>query len=414
MLRLGHYEPLRMNQRGLVLLVAAVQFVNILDFMMVMPLGPDFAAALGIPTSRIGVLGGAYTLAAALAGILGASILDRFDRRTALTVTMLGLVVSTALGGVAVGMWSLIGARLLAGMFGGPATSVALAIVADVVPPAARGKAVGTVMTAFSVASVLGVPAGLRVAQWFGWRAPFFSVAALGLALTALSYRLMPSLRGHIRARAAGAPDRLTLDAIGWATLVNTACVMLGVFSIVPNIATFLQLNIGYPRDRLDIIYLAGGLLSFFANRLVGMLVDRFGATRLVVAGTAVFAAAIYFGFIDAVGPGGVIYVFPLLMLSATVRGVPMNTLASRVPAPAERARFMSAVNAVQHLASAAGALIASLMLDADASGRLYGMQSVAVFSLAISLVVPVVSAFVERRILAREPSVAAPPAGAA
>ena len=404
-----------MKQRGLVLLVAAVQFVNILDFMMVMPLGPDFAAALGIPTSRIGVLGGAYTLSAAVAGILGASFLDRFDRRTALTVTMLGLVVSTALGGLSIGLWSLIGARLLAGMFGGPATSVALAIVADVVPPATRGKAVGTVMTAFSLASVLGVPAGLRVAQWFGWRAPFFGVAALGLALTIAAHRLMPSLRDHIQAERSGrARDRLSLDALGWATLLNTACVMLGVFSIVPNIATFLQLNIGYPRERLDLIYLAGGLLSLFANRLVGMLVDRFGATRLVVAGTAVFAFAIHFGFIDAVGPGGVIYVFPLLMLSATVRGVPMNTLASRVPAPDERARFMSALNAVQHLASAAGALIASLMLDADASGRLYGMQTVAVFSIAVSLVVPLVSAFIEKKILARQPPVAVPPAGVA
>jgi len=127
-----------MTPRGLVLLVAAVQFVNILDFMMVMPLGPDFAVSLGIPTSRIGVLGGAYTLSAAVAGILGARILDRFDRRTALAVAMLGLVVGTALGGLSVGLFTLLGARLLAGVFGGPATSVALAIVAST--DASRGS----------------------------------------------------------------------------------------------------------------------------------------------------------------------------------------------------------------------------------------------------------------------------------
>src|SRR6187399_1035657 len=101
-----------MQARGLVLLVAAVQFVNILDFMMVMPLGPDFAVSLGIPTSHIGVLGGAYTLAAAFAGILGAKFLDRFDRRVALAVAMLGLAASTALGGLSVGLYSLLGARL--------------------------------------------------------------------------------------------------------------------------------------------------------------------------------------------------------------------------------------------------------------------------------------------------------------
>jgi len=394
-----------MTPRGLVLLVAAVQFVNILDFMMVMPLGPDFAVSLGIPTSRIGVLGGAYTLSAAVAGILGARILDRFDRRTALAVAMLGLVVGTALGGLSVGLFTLLGARLLAGVFGGPATSVALAIVADVVPPPERGKAIGTVMTAFSVASILGVPAGLRLSQWLGWRAPFFGVALLGLLLTAVAHRLMPSLRGHIRASAEASPgsDRLTFDPLLRATLANTACVMLGVFAIVPNISTFLQNNLGYPRERLDLIYLIGGFASFVANRPVGMLVDRFGATRLVLAGTVIFAIAVHLGYVDPVSADHVIYVFPLLMLSATVRGVPINTLASRVPAPAERARFMSALNATQHLSSAAGALGASLLLESDAQGRLFGMATVSLFAIGISLVVPAITWFIERRVVARE-----------
>ena len=411
-----------MKARSVVLVVAAVQFVNILDFMMVIPLGPDFAVSLGIPTSRIGAIAGAYTFAAALAGLFGASFLDRFDRRRALVVAMLGLAVSTALGGLSVGMGSLIGARLLAGAFGGPATAVALAIIADAVPAAERGKAIGTVMSAFSVASILGVPAGLRIGQWLGWRAPFFAVGLLGFVVTLAAARLLPSLRAHLDARARqGASgrraDRLTLDPLTRATLLNTAVVMLGVFAVVPNIATFLQKNIGYPRERLDAIYFVGGLASFFANRAVGRLVDRFGATRLVIAGTGIFAFALYFGFIDPVGAGHVIYVYPLLMLSATVRGVPINTLASRVPPPAERARFMSALNATQHLSSSAGALVASFMLSADASGRLGGMSHVAIAAIAVSVFVPFVSAFIERGVRARERAAlasAAVPAAAA
>jgi len=57
-------------ERKIVLLLAAVQFINILDFIMVMPLGPDFAASLGIPLSRLGLVGGAYTAAAAVAGLI--------------------------------------------------------------------------------------------------------------------------------------------------------------------------------------------------------------------------------------------------------------------------------------------------------------------------------------------------------
>src|SRR5437763_8318960 len=95
------------HERAVVLLVAAVQFVNILDFVMVMPLGPDFAAALAIPESKLGLVAGSYTAAAAISGIIGSYFLDRFDRRAALGVAMLGLVAGTAAGGLATGLPSL-------------------------------------------------------------------------------------------------------------------------------------------------------------------------------------------------------------------------------------------------------------------------------------------------------------------
>src|SRR5262245_18844895 len=100
------------GERMIVFLVAAVQLINILDFMMVMPLGPDFAAALGIPTSHLGVIGGSYTAAASASGVVCALFLDRFDRRSALAVAMAGLLVSTAAGGFAMGLTTLVGARV--------------------------------------------------------------------------------------------------------------------------------------------------------------------------------------------------------------------------------------------------------------------------------------------------------------
>jgi hypothetical protein len=58
-------EPhLGVSEQTVVFLIGAVQFVNILDFVMVMPMGPDFAAALHIPSSSLGYIGGAYTAAA--------------------------------------------------------------------------------------------------------------------------------------------------------------------------------------------------------------------------------------------------------------------------------------------------------------------------------------------------------------
>src|SRR5437773_2942233 len=138
------------SERKIILLLAAVSFVNILDFIMVIPLGPDFARGLGVPTSQVGIIAGSYTMAAAVAGLAGALFLDRFDRRNALAVAMLGLMAATAAGGLAHNFAMLVGARVLAGIFGGPATSIGMAILTDVVPPQRRGKALGQVMGAFA------------------------------------------------------------------------------------------------------------------------------------------------------------------------------------------------------------------------------------------------------------------------
>src|SRR2546425_576269 len=185
------------SERTVIFLIGAIQFVNILDFMMVLPLGPFFAGPLGILASWIGVIGGSYTAAAALSGIACSFFLDRFDRRKALGVAVAGLVVATALGGLSTGFGTIVFARILAGTFGGPATSLSLSIVADVIPPDRRGKALGAVMGSFSIAAVLGVPTGLELALWGGWRLPFFSVAGLGLLLLPAAIALLPPLTRH-------------------------------------------------------------------------------------------------------------------------------------------------------------------------------------------------------------------------
>src|SRR3989442_500167 len=166
------------SERTFIFLIGAVQFVNILDFVMVLPLGPFFAGPLGIAPSRIGFIGASYTAAAAISGIACSFFLDRFDRRKALAVAVAGLVVATALGGLSTGFGSIISARVLAGFFGGPATSLSLSIVADVIPSERRGKALGAVMGSFSVPAGLAGPPRPRAAPRGRGRPPVLSGCA--------------------------------------------------------------------------------------------------------------------------------------------------------------------------------------------------------------------------------------------
>ena len=397
-------------ERRVIWLVAMVQLVNVLDFVMVMPLGRDFARALAIDESRLGLIGGSYTLAAAIAGLVGSRFLDRFDRRRALTVAMLGLVTATAAGGLAQDLPSLMAARILAGAFGGPATSLSMAIVADVVPPARRGAAMGIVMSAFSVASVVGVPLGLYAAQLGSWRTPFFALAAIGLAVTGFAARALPPLRHHLEGpRHAATPTWALLRRPEMVmTLAAAAAMTWSVFMIVPYVRSFLQNNHHVAEGDIKFLYLVGGIASFAVVRITGPAVDRLGSTPVAALGTLLVTAALLIGFLPAAPVLPVFLVFSLFMCTAALRGVPLSALASKLPAPHERAQYMSLQSAVQHLASSAGAITASQIIATAGDGHLVHVDVVVFASIGLALCMPVLLWRVERRVRARLAAAAA------
>lgn len=400
------------TERRLLLLIGAVQFVNVLDFMMVMPLGPDFAQALGISTSRLGMVGGIYTAAAAVSGILGAVVLDRFDRRRALAVVLVGLVVGTAAGAFATGLGSMLAARLVAGAFGGPAAALALAIVSDVVPPERRGRAMGVVLGAFAVASVLGVPAGLELARAGGWRMPFLAVAALGTVLVAAVIAMLPPLPVPTESRStsgSSVKELLRRPAVAL-SMAAMALLMTAQFAIVPNLAAYWQHNLGYPRERLGLLFVAGGVVSFATMRLAGRLADRAGSAVTIAGGTAAFVGVLFAAFILPAQPAPALALFVGFMAASSFRMVPMQALSSRVPEPRERGRFMALQSAIQHLAAAAGAFAGAGVLREAPGGRLERMDAVAWGAAALAAAVPALMWLVESRVRRRERGDAARP----
>lgn len=397
------------QERRLTLVIAAVQFINILDFMMVMPLGPDFAKALDIPVAHIGYIGGSYTAAASVAGLLGSLFLDRFDRRKALAVAMAGLVISTALGGLAWDLPSLLAARVLAGLFGGPAVAIAIAVVSDSVAAERRGQATGIVMSSFSLAAIAGVPVGLELARLGGWRLPFFAVAAAGLVVAAIALAILPPQRGHLTSETGpGAWVRFTALLTRrktWLAYAAVALIQIQQFMIIPNIASYVQGNLGFPREHLGLFYLIGGSLSFLTTRWAGRLVDRVGASPVTLAGTVGLTAVIYVAFVNYPAWMPVLAVFPLFMMFIGIRMVANGTALSRVPDPAERAGFMALVSAVQHMSSAFGAFLSAHILENAADGALIHVPLMATVSIGIGLAVPLLTLWLER---ASRPAVAA------
>jgi predicted MFS family arabinose efflux permease len=395
----------QLSERRVLLLIGAVQFINVLDFMMVMPLGPDFAKALGISTSHLGWIGGSYTGAAALVGLLASLRLDSFARRSALVVCLIGLMAGTVAGGFAVDLPTLIFARVLAGGFGGPASALSLAIIADIVPPERRGKALGKVMGSFAVASVLGVPAGLELARLGGWRLPFFVVGGLGLMVAILARAVLPIMNSHVQRASPGGPSdiRTGLRLLGRPTtllsFLTMATVMSSSFLLIPNVSAYLQFNLGYPRSQMGLLYLSGGLVSFVTMRLSGYITDRFGVPISASLSTALMLFVFSVGFIPEHVTVPIIVIFTLFMVANSARNVSCQALISRVPNPAERARFMSMQSAVQHSACAAGAFASAHFLTQLPGGKLAGIRELAIVASFMSVAVPIWLLLLERRL---------------
>lgn len=402
----------KFSENKLLLIICLVQFINILDFMMVMPLGPDFADRLGIPVQHLGYIGGSYTLAAAVSGLFGALFLDWFDRRRMILITLLGLSVATMLPCFATDLTTMVGARMLAGIFGGPLTASAYAMVADLVPPERRGVAMGKVMGAFSLSSVLGVPFGLELAQHIGWQAPFVTLGIIAFIVWLMALRYLPVSVNELAVRKIKlqiAKLIVTLKSgVAWSSWGYSAFAVIGAFLIVPNVSAHVQYNMNFPRDELSMLYLAGGGISYFAMRYAGLLVDKTNATLVSIGSTFIFVVTIYMGCMQYQHFSAyALYIG--FMVANTARNVAGQALSSKVPLPSERASYLSIQSTITHLSLSCGAFLGSMIVDGEGQ-TLHHVEYLGYGAIATALMVPVLFWNTERLLNKRVRAVKADP----
>ncbi|HVT28707.1 MAG TPA: MFS transporter, partial [Lacipirellulaceae bacterium] len=188
----------RRREQFVLLILAAVQFTTIVDFMIVMPLGPQLMRSLHINPAQFGLIVSSYTFAAGAAGLIASSIVDRFARRTTFLVLYTGFLVGTLCCALAPTYHALAVARVVTGAFGGILGGMSMAIIGDVFPEERRGLATGSLMAGFALASVAGVPAGLYFGTKYGWHIPFIGLAVGGTLPLLLAPFVLPPLDGHV------------------------------------------------------------------------------------------------------------------------------------------------------------------------------------------------------------------------
>jgi predicted MFS family arabinose efflux permease len=344
------------NERLVLLLLAAIQFTTNLDFLIILPLGPQYMRVMHISPAQFDLIVAAYALAAGVSGITAGFFLDRFDRKTALLTLFFGFAVGTLLCALAPTYHFLLAARAIAGAFGGVTGAVILAIVGDVIPEFRRGAAMGLVMSAFSVASIFGVPLGLALASYFTWHVPFYVIAGLCVPILLLVYRALPPLRKHLEH-----PHDLHPFARMWAVLTEPnhqmAFVFMAVltfagFIIFPTLATYMVYNVGLTEKQLPFIYVCGGGCTLFSMNWIGRWADRSGKRFVfTVMSFTALVPVILLTNLTHVPLLAALGVTTLLMVCMSGRFVPAMAMMTAAVESRFRGGFMSVNSSVQQFA---------------------------------------------------------------
>jgi predicted MFS family arabinose efflux permease len=373
-----HLTPKR--ERWLLLTLASIQFTSVLDFMIMMPLGPQLTKLFGISASQFGFLVSAYTFSAGLSGFLASTYIERFGRkRMMLTLYALFGVAAFACSFAPSFGW-LMAARVASGFFGGVLMALSQTIVAEVVPFERRGRAMSLVMTSFSVATVAGVPLALFLVSHFNWHAPFLAIAAMVTVFAFGASQTLPSLKGHVQANAEGNSLRVIVanlravlsDPNHLRAFAMSASMVFAGFAVIPYITLYLQANAGFDPADIPYVYLFGGVSTLLTARWIGHWSDRAGKAYAFRRLALLMPLPLLGMTLSAVLPmAGVLVVSSLLFVVMSGRMIPGMALIGASADPQRRGSFMTLNSAVQSLAMGMAALVGGLILGRDGNGHL-------------------------------------------
>jgi len=381
------------NKYFLLFILAMIQFAHIIDFMIIMPLGAQFMEIFDITPQQFSFIVSSYALAAFVAGLFSAMFIDQLDRKVALLILFIGFTIGTFACAMADSYHYFLLARGFTGAFGGVLSGLILAIIGDAFPFEIRGRAMGILMTAFSVASVVGVPAGVYLAATYNWRMPFIVVGGFSVLLTFMIFFFVPSLRKHIeegknRPHPLKVFSDILIDPNQVKALLFSIILMLGHFTIIPFIAPYMQLNIGFSDYQVTYIYLIGGGLTAVLLPLFGALSDRFGHMTIftIASGVALLSIAALTNLeTDSIAIA--LMVTSSYFVVASGRSVPATTLVTSVVKPENRGSFMSVRSSANELALFLSSFIAGAIVIKNADGSLGNYHYVGFIAIFMSVI---------------------------
>lgn len=369
---------LELNEKLIITVLFFVQFTHMVDFVVMMPLGPKLVRAFSLSPTQFSYVISSYAFAAALSGLISSFFVDNYDRKKVLLFFYTGFLLANIFCALSLNYSMLLFSRILAGGFGGVLAGLTFSIIGDVVPISRRGKATGIVMSAFGTASVVGIPLGLYLADHYDWHSPFWLISALSLLVIIITAIKMPSITGHIKLQRFKKSEELNKILNLFrdkncrnAFMLSCSYVMSG-FLVIPFISQYLVKNVKLLENQLSLTYFFGGIFTLFTSRLFGVMSDKYGKHLMVYILAPLSIIPIYL-----MTNLGIVPLTTVLITSTTFfilisgRFVPVMAIITSSVSKSNRGAFMGINSSLQQMSMGLASVLAGFIVSYNVSGEM-------------------------------------------
>ena len=396
--------PFDSYQKGVIALLAFVQFTIVLDFMVMAPLGDLLMKTLDLNATQFASAVSVYAFSAGIAGLLAAGFADKYDRKKLLLFFYTGFIGGTILCGIANSYnWLLVG-RVVTGLFAGVLGSVSMAIVTDLFSFEQRGRVMGFVQMAFAVSQVAGIPIGLYLANIADWHAPFLMIVGLSIATALIILRWIRPVTRHLQKESNTNPLIHLQKTITKKTyllpFLTTALLSIGGFMLMPFSTPFIINNVGISQQQLPIIYVITGIGSILIMPLIGKLSDKAGKFPTFIGGSILaMIMVVIFTNLSPIPLWALIGINTLMFAGIMSRMIPSMALMTAIPKLEDRGAFMSVNSSLQQIAGGVASVLAGLIIVQEKNGKLDHFDTLGYVVIIIMIICAVLMYFISRQV---------------
>jgi MFS family permease len=317
---------------------------------------------MGLTSAASGAMMSVTLIAAAAGGLGFGWFADRFGRVRALSLSILGYSIGTALCGFTQTAWELMACRIVLGLGMGGEWASGAALVAETWPAKHRGKALALVQSSWAVGYALGAAVVAVIMPHFGWRAVFFAGIAPALVTLWLQRRLREPGEWQRQKTSSVPIGRLFRGRLGHGVLIcatMNAAALFGWWGLFTWVPRFLSMPVAEGGRGLSVVDTSGWMIvmqtgTFLGYVSFGYLADRFGHKRTYI-GYLLIAALLVPLFAFVREPRALLVIGPLVGFFGTGYFSGFSVISAELFPTALRGSAMGFVYNIGRVTSAAG-----------------------------------------------------------